>query len=70
MIGFFAKFQTKVSCVKSHATHDKLEKQKQKLRDEQRNNMHESIQRIEATLTRMSEDFYRPVIEKNKENGG
>ena len=57
---FFSRFQTKGGCKKSHAAHDKLDVERQKVRDEKLGRIHDSVERIETLVLKIADDVYEP----------
>ena len=60
MVAFFNRYQTKGGCKKAHSNHDKLDIERQKVRDEKLGRIHDSVERTEKLVLKMANDFYKP----------
>ena len=63
---FFSLFQTKGGCKKAQNEHDKLDVERQKLRDEKLGRIHDSVERIEKLVLKMADDFYGPRLQDSR----
>lgn len=64
---FFACFQTKGGCKKAHNNHDKLDIERQKVRDEKLGRIHDTVERTEKLVLKMASDFYKPRTERTRD---
>jgi len=63
---FFSLFQTKGGCKNAHDEHDKLDIERQKLRDEKLGRIHDTVERTEKLVLKMAGDFYKPRTERTR----
>lgn len=67
IVKFFSHFQTKGGCKKAHTEHDKLDIERQKVRDEKLGRIHDSVERTEKLVLKIAKDFYKPRTERTRE---